>query len=147
MSFQCSESCDGGTQRRRAICVNTQNDVLDDSKCTHQEKVTIQRCNEFPCPQWKSGDWSEVRWEGCSFFQVISGTLILSLPWSAQDFNLLHLPPSLLWSLYLLHDCGTGCDWFTGNLRHSGFSWITHHISFCLWFWRSSPSPSVLFEP
>ncbi|KAL0600890.1 A disintegrin and metalloproteinase with thrombospondin motifs 9 [Plecturocebus cupreus] len=56
---ECSKSCDGGTQRRRAICVNTRNDVLDDSKCTHQDKVTIQRCNEFPCPQWKSGDWSE----------------------------------------------------------------------------------------
>uniref|UniRef100_A0A5F9DRL7 ADAM metallopeptidase with thrombospondin type 1 motif 9 n=1 Tax=Oryctolagus cuniculus TaxID=9986 RepID=A0A5F9DRL7_RABIT len=55
----CSKSCDGGTQRRRAICVNTQNDVLDDSKCTHQEKVTVQRCNEFSCPQWKSGEWSE----------------------------------------------------------------------------------------
>ncbi|XP_033066245.1 A disintegrin and metalloproteinase with thrombospondin motifs 9 isoform X3 [Trachypithecus francoisi] len=56
---ECSKSCDGGTQRRRAICVNTRNDVLDDSKCTHQEKVTFQRCSEFPCPQWKSGDWSE----------------------------------------------------------------------------------------
>ncbi|XP_030723501.1 A disintegrin and metalloproteinase with thrombospondin motifs 9 [Globicephala melas] len=56
---ECSKSCDGGSQRRRAICVNTRNDVLDDSKCTHQEKVTIQKCNEFPCPQWKSGDWSE----------------------------------------------------------------------------------------
>uniref|UniRef100_A0A8C0KDD9 ADAM metallopeptidase with thrombospondin type 1 motif 9 n=1 Tax=Canis lupus dingo TaxID=286419 RepID=A0A8C0KDD9_CANLU len=56
---ECSKSCDGGSQRRRAICVNTRNDVLDDSKCTHQEKVTIQRCNEFPCPQWKSADWSE----------------------------------------------------------------------------------------
>ncbi|XP_006779208.1 PREDICTED: A disintegrin and metalloproteinase with thrombospondin motifs 9 [Myotis davidii] len=56
---KCSESCDGGIQRRRAVCVNTRNDVLDDSKCTHQEKVTVQRCNEFPCPRWKSGDWSE----------------------------------------------------------------------------------------
>uniref|UniRef100_A0A452S7J2 ADAM metallopeptidase with thrombospondin type 1 motif 9 n=1 Tax=Ursus americanus TaxID=9643 RepID=A0A452S7J2_URSAM len=56
---ECSKSCDGGSQRRRAICVNTRNDVLDDSKCTHQEKVTVQRCNEFPCPQWKTADWSE----------------------------------------------------------------------------------------
>ncbi|KAL1790423.1 A disintegrin and metalloproteinase with thrombospondin motifs 9 isoform X1 [Sigmodon hispidus] len=56
---ECSKSCDGGTQRRRAICVNTRNDVLDDNKCAHQEKVVIQRCNEFSCPHWKSGDWSE----------------------------------------------------------------------------------------
>ncbi|XP_045145747.1 A disintegrin and metalloproteinase with thrombospondin motifs 9 isoform X1 [Echinops telfairi] len=55
---ECSKSCDGGTQRRRAICVNSRNDVLDDSRCT-QEKVTIQRCSEFPCPQWKLGEWSE----------------------------------------------------------------------------------------
>ncbi|EGV97729.1 A disintegrin and metalloproteinase with thrombospondin motifs 9 [Cricetulus griseus] len=56
---ECSKSCDGGTQRRRAICVNTRNDVLDDDKCTHQEKVVVQRCNEFSCPHWKAGDWSE----------------------------------------------------------------------------------------
>uniref|UniRef100_A0A8C5K7Q4 ADAM metallopeptidase with thrombospondin type 1 motif 9 n=1 Tax=Jaculus jaculus TaxID=51337 RepID=A0A8C5K7Q4_JACJA len=56
---ECSRSCGGGTQRRRAVCVNTRNDVLDDSKCTYQEKVTVQRCSEFPCPHWKSGEWSE----------------------------------------------------------------------------------------
>ncbi|XP_004644840.1 A disintegrin and metalloproteinase with thrombospondin motifs 9 [Octodon degus] len=56
---ECSKSCDSGSQRRRAVCVNTQNDVLDDSKCAHQAKVTTQRCNELPCPQWRSGDWSE----------------------------------------------------------------------------------------
>ncbi|XP_043835694.1 A disintegrin and metalloproteinase with thrombospondin motifs 9 isoform X2 [Dromiciops gliroides] len=56
---ECSKSCDSGTQIRRAICVSPHNDVLDDSKCRHQEKFTIQRCNEFLCPQWKTGDWSE----------------------------------------------------------------------------------------
>lgn len=86
LSFQCSESCDGGIQRRRAICVNTQNDVLDDSKCTHQEKVTVQGCNEFPCPRWKSGDWSEVRGQGCHFPWVITDipTLTHSLPRAVQ---------------------------------------------------------------
>lgn len=86
LSFQCSESCDGGIQRRRAVCVNTRNDVLDDSKCTHQEKVTVQRCNEFPCPRWKSGDWSEVRGQGCHFPWVNSDIPTLSpslpLPWA-----------------------------------------------------------------
>lgn len=42
------------------MCVNTYNDVLDDSKCSQQEKLTVQRCSEFLCPQWKTGDWSEV---------------------------------------------------------------------------------------
>lgn len=58
--FKCSKSCGGGTRRRRAICVNTFNDVLDDSKCSQQEKLTVQRCSDFLCPQWKTGDWSEV---------------------------------------------------------------------------------------
>uniref|UniRef100_A0A672UQ41 ADAM metallopeptidase with thrombospondin type 1 motif 9 n=1 Tax=Strigops habroptila TaxID=2489341 RepID=A0A672UQ41_STRHB len=56
---QCSKSCGGGTRRRRAMCVNTYNDVLDDSKCSQQEKLTVQRCSDFLCPQWKTGDWSE----------------------------------------------------------------------------------------
>ncbi|XP_067397827.1 A disintegrin and metalloproteinase with thrombospondin motifs 9 isoform X1 [Emydura macquarii macquarii] len=55
----CSKSCGGGTRRRRAICVNTLNDVLDDSKCSQQEKLIVQRCSDFMCPQWKTGDWSE----------------------------------------------------------------------------------------
>lgn len=42
------------------MCVNTYNDVLDDSKCSQQEKLTVQRCSDFSCPQWKTGDWSEV---------------------------------------------------------------------------------------
>ncbi|XP_038627931.1 A disintegrin and metalloproteinase with thrombospondin motifs 9 [Tachyglossus aculeatus] len=56
---ECSKSCGGGTRRRRAVCINTFNDILDDSKCSQQEKVTIQRCSDFLCPQWKVGDWSE----------------------------------------------------------------------------------------
>uniref|UniRef100_A0A8B9J3B1 ADAM metallopeptidase with thrombospondin type 1 motif 9 n=1 Tax=Amazona collaria TaxID=241587 RepID=A0A8B9J3B1_9PSIT len=56
---ECSKSCGGGTRRRRAMCVNTYNDVLDDLKCSQQEKLTVQRCSDFLCPQWKTGDWSE----------------------------------------------------------------------------------------
>ncbi|XP_044307992.1 A disintegrin and metalloproteinase with thrombospondin motifs 9 isoform X4 [Varanus komodoensis] len=56
---ECSKSCGGGTRRRRAVCMNTFNDILEDSKCSQQEKVTMQRCNELACPQWKTGDWSE----------------------------------------------------------------------------------------
>nr|XP_034962630.1 A disintegrin and metalloproteinase with thrombospondin motifs 9 isoform X4 [Zootoca vivipara] len=56
---ECSKSCGSGTKRRRAVCMNTFNDVLEDSKCSQQEKVTVQRCNELSCPQWKTGDWSE----------------------------------------------------------------------------------------
>uniref|UniRef100_A0A8C4W7C2 ADAM metallopeptidase with thrombospondin type 1 motif 9 n=1 Tax=Gopherus evgoodei TaxID=1825980 RepID=A0A8C4W7C2_9SAUR len=57
--FQCSKSCGGGTRRRRAICVNTLSDVLDDSKCSQQEKLIVEHCSDYLCPQWKTGDWSE----------------------------------------------------------------------------------------
>ncbi|XP_075430373.1 A disintegrin and metalloproteinase with thrombospondin motifs 9 isoform X1 [Ascaphus truei] len=56
---ECSKSCGSGIRRRRAICANSFHDVLDDSKCSQQEKLTEQRCSDFLCPQWKIGDWSE----------------------------------------------------------------------------------------
>ncbi|KAM4651989.1 A disintegrin and metalloproteinase with thrombospondin motifs 9 [Discoglossus pictus] len=56
---ECSKSCGTGTRRRRAICVNSLHDVLDDSKCSQQEKLTEQKCSDFLCPQWKTGDWSD----------------------------------------------------------------------------------------
>ncbi|PIO37775.1 hypothetical protein AB205_0076550, partial [Aquarana catesbeiana] len=55
----CSKSCGTGTRRRRAVCVNSFREVLDDSKCNHQEKLTEQRCSDVQCPQWKTGDWSD----------------------------------------------------------------------------------------
>uniref|UniRef100_A0A8C6YUA9 ADAM metallopeptidase with thrombospondin type 1 motif 9 n=1 Tax=Nothoprocta perdicaria TaxID=30464 RepID=A0A8C6YUA9_NOTPE len=48
-----------GLKTVNTMCVNTYNDVLDDSKCSQQEKLTVQRCSDFLCPQWKMGDWSE----------------------------------------------------------------------------------------
>lgn len=42
------------------MCVNSFREVLDDSKCNHQEKLTEQRCSDVQCPQWKTGDWSDV---------------------------------------------------------------------------------------
>lgn len=32
----------------------------DESKCSQRDKLTVQPCNDFLCPQWKTGDWSEV---------------------------------------------------------------------------------------
>ncbi|TRY94580.1 hypothetical protein DNTS_024131, partial [Danionella cerebrum] len=54
----CSRSCGGGTRRRSAVCGKSA-EVDDESKCNPQEKLTAQPCNEFLCPQWKTGDWSE----------------------------------------------------------------------------------------
>uniref|UniRef100_A0A8C1Z6Z7 ADAM metallopeptidase with thrombospondin type 1 motif, 9 n=1 Tax=Cyprinus carpio TaxID=7962 RepID=A0A8C1Z6Z7_CYPCA len=55
---ECSRSCGGGTRRRSAVCGKSA-ETNDESKCNPQEKLTVQPCNEFLCPQWKTGDWSE----------------------------------------------------------------------------------------
>ncbi|RXN04231.1 A disintegrin and metallo ase with thrombospondin motifs 9 [Labeo rohita] len=55
---ECSRSCGGGTRRRSAACGKSA-EADDESKCNPQERLTVQPCNEFQCPQWKTGDWSE----------------------------------------------------------------------------------------
>uniref|UniRef100_A0A3B5RBG7 ADAM metallopeptidase with thrombospondin type 1 motif, 9 n=1 Tax=Xiphophorus maculatus TaxID=8083 RepID=A0A3B5RBG7_XIPMA len=57
---ECSKSCGGGTRRRGAVCRKSSDDGDDDeSNCSQRDKLTVQTCNEFLCPQWKTGDWSE----------------------------------------------------------------------------------------
>lgn len=58
--LQCSKSCGGGTRRRGAVCRKAAEAGGDESKCSQRDKLTVQSCNEFLCPQWKTGDWSEV---------------------------------------------------------------------------------------
>lgn len=58
--LQCSKSCGGGTRRRGAACRKAAEADGDESKCSQRDKLTSQPCNEFLCPQWKTGDWSEV---------------------------------------------------------------------------------------
>lgn len=57
---QCTKSCGGGTRRRGAVCRKAAEAGGDESKCSQRDKLTVQSCNEFLCPQWKTGDWSEV---------------------------------------------------------------------------------------
>uniref|UniRef100_A0A8B9RM98 ADAM metallopeptidase with thrombospondin type 1 motif, 9 n=1 Tax=Astyanax mexicanus TaxID=7994 RepID=A0A8B9RM98_ASTMX len=56
---ECSKSCGGGTQRRSAVCGKSAEGNADESKCNSRDKLTVQPCNEFLCPQWKTGEWSE----------------------------------------------------------------------------------------
>ncbi|XP_077458454.1 A disintegrin and metalloproteinase with thrombospondin motifs 9 [Stigmatopora argus] len=56
---ECSKSCGGGTQRRGAVCRMAAEAGDDESKCSQRDKLAVQPCNEFLCPQWKTGDWSE----------------------------------------------------------------------------------------
>ncbi|KAB5536845.1 hypothetical protein PHYPO_G00112000 [Pangasianodon hypophthalmus] len=53
---ECSKSCGGGTRRRNAICKSPDN---DEGKCNTRDKLVVQPCNEFQCPQWRTGEWSE----------------------------------------------------------------------------------------
>ncbi|MBN3323406.1 ATS9 metalloproteinase, partial [Atractosteus spatula] len=56
---ECSKSCGGGTRRRAAKCGKSAEAGHDESRCSQWEKLTVQPCNEFLCPQWKTGEWSE----------------------------------------------------------------------------------------
>ncbi|XP_076123623.1 A disintegrin and metalloproteinase with thrombospondin motifs 9 [Alosa pseudoharengus] len=56
---ECSKSCGGGTRRRGAVCGKAAEVGGDESKCNQRDKLTAQPCNEFQCPQWTTGDWSE----------------------------------------------------------------------------------------
>ncbi|XP_060766580.1 A disintegrin and metalloproteinase with thrombospondin motifs 9-like isoform X3 [Neoarius graeffei] len=53
---ECSKSCGGGTRRRSAVCKSPEN---DESKCNTRDKLVVQPCNEFQCPHWRTGEWSE----------------------------------------------------------------------------------------
>uniref|UniRef100_H3D0N5 ADAM metallopeptidase with thrombospondin type 1 motif, 9 n=1 Tax=Tetraodon nigroviridis TaxID=99883 RepID=H3D0N5_TETNG len=56
---ECSKSCGGGSRRRGAVCRKAAEADGDESRCSQRDKLTSQPCNEFLCPQWKTGDWSE----------------------------------------------------------------------------------------
>ncbi|XP_033822134.1 A disintegrin and metalloproteinase with thrombospondin motifs 9-like [Periophthalmus magnuspinnatus] len=56
---ECSKSCGGGTRHRGAVCRKAAESGGDESMCSQRDKLTVQSCNEFLCPLWKSGDWSE----------------------------------------------------------------------------------------
>ncbi|KAI5093665.1 A disintegrin and metalloproteinase with thrombospondin motifs 9 [Silurus meridionalis] len=53
---ECSKSCGGGTRRRSAMCKSPEN---DEGKCNVRDKLVVQPCKEFQCPQWRTGEWSE----------------------------------------------------------------------------------------
>ncbi|KRZ36996.1 A disintegrin and metalloproteinase with thrombospondin motifs gon-1, partial [Trichinella pseudospiralis] len=56
----CSVSCGGGTQRRQAFCVDSNNNVIDDRYCENViNDITEQPCNIAPCPKWSYGDWMQ----------------------------------------------------------------------------------------
>uniref|UniRef100_A0AAV2M8U5 Peptidase M12B domain-containing protein n=1 Tax=Knipowitschia caucasica TaxID=637954 RepID=A0AAV2M8U5_KNICA len=56
---ECTKSCGGGTRHRGAVCSKAPDHVGDETMCSQRDKLTVQSCNEFLCPWWKSGDWSE----------------------------------------------------------------------------------------
>ncbi|KAI1890950.1 hypothetical protein AGOR_G00158860 [Albula goreensis] len=56
---ECSKSCGTGTQHRGAVCGKSSESGHDESQCSQRDKLTVQACNEFLCPQWKTGEWSE----------------------------------------------------------------------------------------
>lgn len=52
---ECSASCGNGTQIRNVSCEHH-----DEEMCRpHEKPIATQACRGIPCPEWKTGDWSE----------------------------------------------------------------------------------------
>lgn len=54
ISFKCSLSCNGGIQRRNALCMSDSNGVkINEKYCLHMGKEILERtCNNEDCPTW-----------------------------------------------------------------------------------------------
>ncbi|XP_045034331.1 A disintegrin and metalloproteinase with thrombospondin motifs 9 isoform X3 [Daphnia magna] len=55
---QCSLTCGGGIQTRKAHCVDLNGRVIADSNCPLEEKVIRQSCHMESCPRWEVGEWT-----------------------------------------------------------------------------------------
>ena len=56
----CSSTCGGGIMYRTAVCVDSESKTLEDDKCSAIVPEKTQECGIESCPEWKSGDWTEV---------------------------------------------------------------------------------------
>nr|XP_032803418.1 ADAMTS-like protein 1 isoform X1 [Petromyzon marinus] len=58
----CSESCGGGTQEARAVCLSKEGgEPADHALCnaSHRPPRLLKSCNADPCPpRWEEGEWS-----------------------------------------------------------------------------------------
>ena len=52
---ECSASCGNGTQVRNVSCEHHDEDMCR----RHAKPLTTQACHGIPCPEWKTGEWSE----------------------------------------------------------------------------------------
>ncbi len=64
----CTRLCGSGTQTRNATCVrrvgNATMNAAPNQECIDRQVMVPQlrqNCNEFPCPQFSLGEFSEVR--------------------------------------------------------------------------------------
>ncbi|XP_051546241.1 A disintegrin and metalloproteinase with thrombospondin motifs 20-like [Myxocyprinus asiaticus] len=56
---QCSKSCGDGVRTRQAYCMNNLGRMLVDKECVEQQRVLTEPCNDLPCPNWTTSEWSE----------------------------------------------------------------------------------------
>ncbi|VDP08363.1 unnamed protein product [Soboliphyme baturini] len=56
---ECSKTCGEGLASRSAWCVDSKNNVLDDSMCIKEQKIVSKPCHVTDCPHWQLGEWSQ----------------------------------------------------------------------------------------
>lgn len=85
---ECSVACEGGQRARIVKCTaqsrsQTKNEYVHDSKCDQASRpISVTTCNNFRCPMWNMGLWSDVsvfliKWDmSKKKFQIIRFSLV-----------------------------------------------------------------------
>ncbi|XP_066902842.1 A disintegrin and metalloproteinase with thrombospondin motifs 6 isoform X2 [Halyomorpha halys] len=85
---ECSTMCGGGTQRARAVCIETRSGEVDDKYCYDKIKPedVIRTCNQRLCvAKWWVGPWSSCE---CKEGEGIMTRLVLCMKIPSEDNKL-----------------------------------------------------------
>ena len=91
---ECSLTCGGGVMYRTAVCVDSESKTLEDDKCSAILPEKTQKCGIESCPEWKSGDWTEVS----RFFCMISSIKKLAVIGVTINIFILEIVQRHLWN-------------------------------------------------
>ena len=102
---QCSQTCGGGFQTRKAHCVDLSGRMIPDQHCAMEEKIVRQACHIENCPRWEVGEWTPVKIFPLSFSYLFVIRCVCEL---------IGLSENLLFR-FLCRDCS--CRWMATSFN------------------------------
>ncbi|XP_028411350.1 LOW QUALITY PROTEIN: SCO-spondin-like [Dendronephthya gigantea] len=128
---QCSQSCDGGVQKRSVICENSQV-----GECPLEKKPEeSQSCSEMPCPEWSITEWSKCSRSCDGGIQTrnvscvnshVGDCVVEDKPESTRNCGDLPCPE---WSITEWSKCSRSCD---GGIQTRNVSCVNSHVGDCV---------------